>query len=123
MISISSDKRTVVITFKNGPELVDSNNCLNLLQDMLLLSKSFEIAKNQKACVGKKLNKTSRIRNGIKSLVDKTNVTPATVDNLIYLIRQGKLNKIKTLINGKEIKLDYESDTAKIFVDLSLNKN
>jgi hypothetical protein len=109
MIIIEDD--LVLIEFKKGPASNDPSGCIRLAMEILNLSKSFSsfIKKGKKP--GKKMEKTGHIRAGIEKFVNKTDVTPKIIDELICSIRKGRIAKISTQIDGaREVELYPDND-------------
>ncbi len=121
MIRIEDD--LAIIEFKKGPATNDAENCVRLAMEVLNLSKSFSsVIKNGKN-PGKKMNKTGRIRIGIQKFVNKTDVTPKIIDELICSIREGKLKKINAQIGGSEIELSPNNDVPGVIAKLLMQKS
>ena len=116
MIQIERD--FVLIEFKNGPAFNDGPSCIRLSMEILNLSKSFSSILKKGSIPGKKMEKTGRIRIGIQKFVNKTDVTPKIIDNLISIIRKGELKKI----NAK-IELYPDNDVPAVIARLIMKRS
>ena len=121
MIRIQRD--LVFIEFKKGPASNDTENCIRLAMEVLNLSKSFSSIIRKGGKPGKKMEKTGRIREGINRFVNKTDVTPAIIDELISSVRQGKLKKITTQIGGNKIELSPDNDVPGVIAKFLMRKS
>jgi len=102
--------------------LNDGPSCIRLAMEILNLSKSFSYVIKKGVKSGKKMEKTGRIRIGIQKFVNKTNVTPAIINDLICIIRRGELNKINTKIGDNEIELFPDNDVPGVIARLMVKK-
>lgn len=119
---IQLDKDLATIEFKNGPAINDPQSCVRLAMEILNLSKNYSSLIKKGKTAGRKMNKTGRIREGIDRYVNKTDVTPTIIDNLIASIRVGKFKKIKAKIGDKEIELFPNNDVPGVIANLMVKK-
>ncbi len=108
-MKISEDKTILDLLFRKAQKN-NVRECLNFLKNVLTLSNSFRTALLEKDRVGKKFNKTDRIRNEIDKLVNKEGVIPQFINELIAIIRKGKIETIRTEIKDKKVEVTAITD-------------
>ncbi len=120
-LHLSENKETLYVTFKNK-QSADIQACIALLQNILLISSTASYIVKKGAKAPRKFEKTRRIRADINTYVNREKVTDGNIDELISLIRTGKVRKIKTVINERERTLTFKTDFTLLLVDLLAGK-
>ena len=112
-MQLSNNNTELSIVFRKAQK----NNiadCLSFIKSILELSNSFRVAKQSEDNVGKKQNKTNRIRENINKLVNREGVAPELIDKLIRQIRLGKIEQIVTKIKGHEVRTTAITDFTQL---------
>lgn len=119
---IKTNGNSVTIEFRKGPAERDAQSCVKLSMEVLNMSKMFSSALGKGKTPGKKMEKTGRIRDGIQKFVNKTDVTPKIVDELICSIRKGQVKEVVAKLGDKEIMLYPNNDVPGVIAKLMLEK-
>lgn len=116
-MNLSKDCSILSFLFRSNQK-DNVSECINFIKYVLELSNAFRVEKISKGKVGKKFNKTNRVREGIDKFINREGVKPLLIKELIHLVRIGKIETIKTKIKGKDIEATATTDFTALTLEM-----
>ena len=107
------------IVLKKKQEKGNLDECIKLINKILLLSNFFRNELIEGKNPGKKMNQTRHIRKGIDNCVNREGAASSIVDDIIYNIRQGNIETITLAVNGKDEKISALTEIDKLMLSFA----